>query len=774
MNNSIGAIIDSITCPIMGDVMTDPVQGNDGQTYERSAIIQALNIKQESPITRQPMNASDLKVNASIRFLCDKYHEGAFGSLTIDRNKPKISNNSIILDHSISINDTNTKLMMAFNVNEKSFPKDMEFGHLSQDIVLIIDHSGSMNCPVEAKDNNGNNLENGMSIQDIVNHSAKTVVKTLDSTSRISIIKFDNIIHVVNDLMLASEMNKTQILSNIDNIKPAGQTNIWSAIEKGIQILDEREDKSRNSAILMLTDGSPNISPARGEVETLKRLRKNKNFTTPIYTFGFGYNLKPELLYDMAKYANGGNGHIPDGNMIATVFCNFIGTILTTVVLNLQLHIVPKENNSVYFDNLLMGDYANIFDSIKEEFIYDIGIVQYQQERNIILNFQEKFNFDYYYTYKIGGQSYTSETKTVNSSFIDSYMRDYKVDIHNYRCTSIKYIREMINYNRINQYEESQKIYHELITLLEKNISPNSKTYIDKLIKNIKGTTSGEGQVKMAISNKYFGRWGEFYLDQLSRSLNQQIKPNFKDEACCFGGAVFESIVDKASDIFDNLVPPTPSLIKTIDNCNYRSLGQIPTPQPRTPIVMSYYNDPNGGCIDSKCMIEMFDGSFKPLSTIKKFDIIKSINNNNNFVGACVKCVFETIITSGKREYVNFNGLSITPWHPIKIGLYGQDEDWFFPGEIFGTYILNSESMITLILEDHHIMFVNNIKCITLGHNFEDNSKLKHAFYGTNNVINNLKTNFPKEFETGKISVNDNNMKHIKLNNITTNIIFSK
>ena len=42
---SIDAIIESITCPITADIMTDPVQGNDGQTYERSAIIQALNIK---------------------------------------------------------------------------------------------------------------------------------------------------------------------------------------------------------------------------------------------------------------------------------------------------------------------------------------------------------------------------------------------------------------------------------------------------------------------------------------------------------------------------------------------------------------------------------------------------------------------------------------------------------------------------------------------------------------------------------------------------------
>ena len=61
-NITINAIIDSITWPITSNIMTDPVQGNDGQTYERSAIIQALNIKEESSITHQPMKISDLKV----------------------------------------------------------------------------------------------------------------------------------------------------------------------------------------------------------------------------------------------------------------------------------------------------------------------------------------------------------------------------------------------------------------------------------------------------------------------------------------------------------------------------------------------------------------------------------------------------------------------------------------------------------------------------------------------------------------------------------------
>ncbi|NQW57590.1 MAG: VWA domain-containing protein, partial [Polynucleobacter sp.] len=88
------------------------------------------------------------------------------------------------------------------------------------------------------------------------------------------------------------------VLTKIGKIKPRGQTNIWLALETAINILHNRTDKSRNSAIMLLTDGVPNVSPSRGEIDTLKRKKNTLNFNTPIYTFGFGYNLKKELLYE--------------------------------------------------------------------------------------------------------------------------------------------------------------------------------------------------------------------------------------------------------------------------------------------------------------------------------------------------------------------------------------------------------------------------------------------------------------------------------------------
>ena len=748
---NISDIETSITCPITQMPMKDPVTGSDGQTYEKDAIIRWLNQNGTSPHDRRQMSITSLKVNPAIRFLCDKYHNNEFGQINITTNKPKISDSNIILDHKYSKTSDNKFIMLDFNVNADSIPKDLEFGHLSQDIILVIDRSGSMNLGVQAKDENNNNIENGMSIQDIVNHAAKTVAKTLDKNSRLSVIAFDNEIILISDLKFMNELNKNDTINKIDSIKPRYQTNIWGGIEKAIVILDSRDDKTRNSAILMFTDGSPNISPARGEVETLKKLRIKKNFTAPIYTFGFGYSLQKNLLYDIAKYANGGNGHISDGGMIATVFCNFIGTILCTVVNNLQLHINNKEIS-------LIGDFANYYNSENEETIYDIGTVQLEQVRNIVLNIPEyTTNFNYYYTYKIGGASYKSDINNVDLDNMITNNENIRIHINRYNL--VESINIMINYNSINNNVEALKVFNNIKNQLL--TSKFSDELTQGLIKNLEGDGSNEGQIKLAVSNmNYFRKWGEFYLNQLARSLNQQIKPNFKDEACVFGGTIFTDCVDKASDIFDSLPPPTPSLINQQSSL-YRSSGT--NSQTNRPIDMSAYNNISGGCFDSYCNITMADGSTKILKDLKKSDIIMSVTQDNVLTTAKVLCVFETKITMGIREFVDFeNGLYITPWHPIKY-----NNKWVFPANIKDTIMKQCNSMITLVLDKHHIGFINGFQCIMLGHEFKE-GVLNHPFYGTHKVIDVLKKN--PDYEMGHILVNDYEIEFYKLNNITSNI----
>lgn len=279
-------VINLITCPITQEPMIDPVSGSDGQTYERSAIIRSLNLKAESPITRQPMTISELTVNYSIKTLCDKYHNGDFGTLNLSQ--PKLSQLNLSLDHQISLSTSNEFGMIEFKIKDNN--EDNNGDQLvGSDLILVLDHSGSTNQAVEAQDSEGNKIENGYSILDILKHASKMIVKTLNKNliNRICLIIYDHQVTQLTELLVPSDVNMTTLFTKIESIKPGGQTNLWGGLETAISVLDNREDKTRNGAIMVLTDGQPNIRPARGEVETLKKLRRKKNFTSPIYTFFF-------------------------------------------------------------------------------------------------------------------------------------------------------------------------------------------------------------------------------------------------------------------------------------------------------------------------------------------------------------------------------------------------------------------------------------------------------------------------------------------------------
>lgn len=735
-NVDFSIIIDSITCPITQDIMIDPVLAIDGHTYERTAIERSLELKQESPLTRISMTINNLQPNYVIKALCDQYHSGAFGNKNYNTSCTKISTDNISLDHTICKNDDN-KIMMTFNVDETSLSSNLDYNCLPQDVIICIDESGSMNDAVQAKDINGNRLENGFSIQDIVIHAANTVAKTLTKSSRLSVICFSNKANLLFDLTPMNEINQIMAIAKISKIKPSYQTNIWGAIDMAINNLHKRVDKTRNGHIILLTDGEPNISPARGEVETIKRVRKTTNFSAGLYTFGFGYNIKPGLLYNMAKYANGCNAHIPDGNSIGDVFSHYIATILTSVVMNLQLHIKYDTKQDFESQSPIMGDYAYTFNDTSNKYIIiDLGTIQLGQIKNIIMNTDfHSTNFTYYYTYKIGGKDYsvTPRKSNINSLIV----KDHPINKEIARYTVVEMILTIIKYRASNNKELAIKTYNDLEYYYTKNL------FDQKLMDNIKD------QVKMAIENdSYYNRWGKLYLEQWCQALCKQICPNNKDLGCDFGGKIYKEVVDIASDIFDTLEAPEPSLIVKYDNLsNYRSINSN-IQLPRRTRTLDQYN--GGVCFDQMCQITMADGNKKLLKDIVKGDSIKTFDvfYINKKTESKVVCVLKTIISNGKTNLVNFpSGLKITPWHPIKM-LGG----WDFPINYIEPKLQSCEAIITLVLSDNHVAFINDVPCITLGHNCNDKN-LNHQYFGTSKIINDLK--IISGWENGYITIDD-------------------
>jgi hypothetical protein len=81
-------------------------------------------------------------------------------------------------------------------------------------------------------------------------------------------------------------------------------------------------------------------------------------------------------------------------------------------------------------------------------------------------------------------------------------------------------------------------------------------------------------------------------------------------------------------------------------------------------------------------------------------------------------------------------GLKITPWHPM---ILKDDDEWVFPADVHkitNTYV---DNYYNLVLETGHIVELNTHQVVTLGHGFTSNSVIKHPYFGTQAVIDDLK-----------------------------------
>lgn len=727
------SIIESLTCPITAQIMTDPVSGNDGHTYERAAIMEWLSRNPISPQTRAPMTPQDLTPNVSIRYLLDQYNSGALGAITpVDITPAQVANTDIRLESCVvGFHENKVRLTI-------STPQETE--RLPADIILIIDRSGSMNLAVSAKDDTGKNIEDGLSQQDIVNHAANTIVKTLDSNDRLAVIAFDNNLTNVLPLTKMTPMNVSSAMTSISAIKPGGQTNIWLPLDAALKMLDERDDKTRNSAIMLLTDGSPNISPARGEVETLRRLRQKVNFSTPIYTLGFGYALQRGLLYDLAKEGNGNTGHIPDGSMVATVFNNFIGNILCTTAVNIQLYIKTL-NGALIVEDPLMGDYTFSVDA-SGVICVNLGTIQMQQPRDLIINFnnirgmkQDTPFMEYHLSYKIGGSVYKSEPIQVKKTDIKSSAEVMEANLsHQMRYVAVEQIRKAINHKACGEMGTP------CLNAIRQFASHNNLTDVNT--QNLLETIND--QIALALSDdktgkaaNYFAKWGEFYCDQLSRSLNLQQRCNFKDAAIRgFGGEKFEEIVDHSSDMFDTLPPPVPSLMGQRGDVYNQGLTYRGVATPMQPVRTATYNSQDNPCFTGDCLIRMADGSSKAVKNLVKDDVILSSSDPYAIdykTTAKIVCVLQTNFATGYANIVNLDrGLNITEWHPIY-----REGNWIFPGDLKTAVHQPCEAVYSLVLDTNFVAFINDTPCICLGHEFQEGI-LKHSYFGSPRVIEDM------------------------------------
>merc|ERR1719375_2493967 len=117
---------------------------------------------------------------------------------------------------------------------------------------------------------------------------------------RLGIVAYSNEARVILNLTEMTEANQTLADAATESMNADGQTNLWAGLEAGLKMLGDNAKANTSSALMLFTDGVPNIDPPGGQnfLQALAAYKSEKGGKLPctVHTFGFGSDLDSKLL----------------------------------------------------------------------------------------------------------------------------------------------------------------------------------------------------------------------------------------------------------------------------------------------------------------------------------------------------------------------------------------------------------------------------------------------------------------------------------------------
>jgi hypothetical protein len=656
---------DVFNCPITLTMMTDPVTAEDGHTYERAAIMQCLRHGHGiSPMTRVTISSVGLRPNYAIKSQIEEW---------------KSKNNGVAVVASVPPFKDSPNTYTALIKNSRMYFKitPPETGARQPAVIFIIlDNSGSMATAACNITETGGKLFTRM---DLCKHTIRAIAGMLAPTDLMSIITFSDCAKMVIKPTLMTDDAKLQVERVLANIHPESSTNMWAGLELANKHANLPEFKNCNIFGALLTDGTSNIDPPRGIVESYKRLEKSMVLST----FGFGYELDSKILSNLAKEGNGSFGFIPDYSMVATVFINWVATSLSTSSLNNKI-------------NIKYGDGSTS--------VINIGSIQFGQciDKSVKID-KPIIEVD------------------INGNGLMPVIVDSIDEINLCRDDIIEAITGCIDNDGTVQ----------IFDIIYNRYKTSTNPLVQELIKDIKPSGDDEGQISMAP--KYYHKWGKHYMRAYLLAQVKQQCMNFKDPGLqIYGGAMFKKLQSIGEDIFCKLPPLVASgevyraPVALSGGGASGGAGAAPAPVPS--MAQVFYNS-GGGCFAGESKVLMNDYTDKKIMDINPGDYVWTPFGSAKVIALVTCGSYE------KQKMCNVNGLFITPWHPIKMNI---ESEWVFPNDLRQSVEHDINTVYNLVLDKEHIVSINSILCVTLGHDIHEEI-VEHEYFGSQKVIEDLK-----------------------------------
>lgn len=550
------------------------------------------------------------------------------------------------------------------------------------DVVIGIDISGSM----DGEANVGGEGQ-GVSLLQVAIHTAKTIIKSTSELDRIGLVLWDDKV-TTSDIFPISAMDengKRESFSFLEDRKPRCQTNLWGGIEASVNCLLDGTDgvQNRTRHVIILTDGLPNVEPAKPYDVKWKGLCESKNLhNIHLHTLGLGNRLKSNILSNLAHISNGTFAFIPDAGMMTQVFCSTMSKILTTIGTDVSFSVEGTNLNPQFCPY----PYQQTGDKLV---VMRPGSIRINQDMDLAIDF---------------GHNAMVTDVMFRCNFLGQDIQ-YKINLE------------------LDHQSKPDTLYHlhrntaaYLFKSWAQGESPTES--LPKLKEEVSSGQEGDtsilsdlnGEVTLSFNNFSSDDWGRHYLLSLADAYKNQHRNNFKD----FGVQlfckceIFNKIYDDMEKIYQSIPPP-----KGKPKYNH-STGQMVSMSLNTAELSQRGGVP---CVIDSTSIRMEDDTTKRADAIEVGDVL--------FGGGKVRYILQT--HTQDEPIIKIENLSITPYHPIKLS----NQNWAFPNDIEGGSNENTNSdVFSFVLTDNFYFKVDQIDVICLGHGMMDNDILAHPFFG--------------------------------------------
>lgn len=250
------------------------------------------------------------------------------------------------------------------------------------DLICVVDHSGSMQ---------------GQKIK-LVRQTLRHMLEFLQPQDRLSLIMFDCKDYRLTRLMRVTEENKSKFKIAIHCIQAQGGTDIENGMRMAFSTIKHRRYANPVTAVFLLSDGED--FEAEERVATLVR-RMNIRDTFTIKTFGFGRDVCPKIMHEIAHLKEGQFYFVPDLTNIDECFVEALGGLISVVANNVQISVQPHNSGSTkirkaYGDKWQYDSWnkvhtlyqPHLLSGVRKDFVFEMDVPSFSQKLSVLVTLQ--------------------------------------------------------------------------------------------------------------------------------------------------------------------------------------------------------------------------------------------------------------------------------------------------------------------------------------------------------------------------------------------------